>query len=71
MFCAMPASIVGDVIYAALGDFDDPLRLLAGESVEFGIVVTVDTVHGTDVLRLDALIAGTRLEDFGYAITQS
>ena len=51
-----------------LGDFDDSLRLLAGESVQLGIVVTVDTVYGTDVLRLNTLVAGTRLEDFGYGL---
>lgn len=68
MFCAMPDSIVGDVIYAALGDFDDAFRLLAGKSVDLRVVVTVDTVHGADVLWLDALIAGTRLEDFGYGL---
>lgn len=64
----MPASIVGDVIYAALGDFDDALRLLAGESVKLGVVVTVDTVYGTDVFRLNTLVAGTHLEDFGYGL---
>ena len=46
-----------------LGDFDDPLRLLAGKSVQLGVIVPVDTVHGADVLGLDALVARTRLED--------